>query len=104
MRLKRGVNIEGVHWKMFSAMFIIAPILEALGQECVVTSGVEGHHSRTSRHYIGCALDFRNRDLSHADRLVVRDKMQAELGAEFVVINEGNHFHIQWNGTEIIEK
>ena len=101
MKIKQGVRLDGVHWKMFAAAIKIEAVLEKYGQECVITAGVDGKHMAKSRHYVGCALDFRNRDLQKADHNSVILDINAVLGYEYFTQMESNHIHCQWNGTVI---
>ena len=98
MRKKSGVILDGVHSKLFEAALLIEPILNKYNQECVITSGRESVHGRNSRHYIGCALDFRNRDMNPGDFVKVADKVRKVLGEEYFSQMESNHLHIQFNG------
>ncbi len=55
-----SVNFRGSHPALLWAMFKADKIVRArLGYEMVITSCNDGRHSNTSRHYIGCAWDFR---------------------------------------------
>lgn len=85
---------------MVLALMIVDPIIEKHGQECVLTSGVEGKHSKkTSKHYAGCGTDLRSRDMPDKNIKSCVDDMKEALGEEFYVAFEGNHFHISYNGS-----
>jgi len=101
MKIKPDVKLDGVHWKMFDAAIKIESILNKYGQECVITAGRDGQHMTKSRHYIGCAFDFRNRDLQKADHNSVILDINAALGSEYFTQMESNHIHCQWNGAEL---
>lgn len=99
MKIKAGVRIIGLKPEMIICMMIIEPIMEAYEQELVITSGTEGRHSAKSRHYLGYGLDIRCRDIPASQIPEAVIDMQESLGAEFFVLYEGNHIHIQFNGT-----
>ena len=98
MRKKSGVILDGVHSKLFDAALLIEPILNKYNQECVITSGRDSVHGRNSRHYIGMALDFRNRDMNRNDHAKAAEKVRKSLGDEYFSQMESNHLHVQWNG------
>ncbi|MEM6860567.1 MAG: hypothetical protein AAF627_07420 [Myxococcota bacterium] len=104
--IKGGVQLLGLRPELAIAANIIDGIFEEFGHKdpdtgahTVITSGVEGEHSRTSRHYVGLALDFRRRHLPKKDARLIASAMNARLGSEFVVLLKSTHFHIQFNGT-----
>lgn len=85
---------------MMLAMMVAHDIIKRYTPEGgVLTGGVEGKHSRKSRHYIGFAIDMRSRDVPEQSRKEVADKIGDALGAEWFVIFEKDHFHIQFNGS-----
>lgn len=100
MRHKKGVVLKGVCSEMFIAAIKIEAVLLQYNQECVITSGREGTHSRNSRHYIGCALDFRNRNLAPSVQNDVIAACREAIGAEYFIQMESNHIHCQFNGAE----
>lgn len=100
VRLKKGASIKGIQPEMLFALIVVSPIMFEYGQECVVTSGTDGKHSKNSKHYLGYAIDLRSwvlRDTS-TEAHCAKD-MQDALGAEFLVLVEGSHIHVQFNGT-----
>lgn len=100
MKIKSGVSLLGLHPEMTVALMIAEPIIESHGQECVITSCVEGKHSKNnSKHYCGYGLDFRTRDMNDANSQICANKIDDALGAEFYVAFEKNHIHISYNGS-----
>ncbi len=100
MKIKSGVSLLGLKPEMVIAFIIAAPILESYSQECVITSGVEGKHSKkTSKHYVGYGLDLRTRDMNGADSELCAADIRDALGDEFYVAFEKNHIHISYNGS-----
>ena len=67
-----------------------------LGEDCVITSGMDGDHDPDSRHYKAEALDFRGRHLSDVERGVAIESMQEILGTGYRVLasNDGA-IHVQ---------
>ena len=68
-----------------------------------ITSAAEPNapHRPDSKHWFGCAFDFRIRDLP--DRKTAETwtrRLQRRLGDEYLVLLEANHIHTQWNGLE----
>lgn len=100
MKIKAGVSILGFQPEMVVALMMAKNILEEYGQECVITSGVEGEHSKkTSKHYVGFGLDLRTRDMSNDDAEKCAFDIREALGDEFYVAFEKNHIHISYNGS-----
>lgn len=67
------------------------------GYACVITSVLDGDHAKNSLHYAGAAADLRTRDISsQAERRALRGEIAAALGADFDVVLESTHLHIEW--------
>lgn len=93
--LKPGVRVLGVRPEMVLAFGIMRPIFERHGQPFVITSIVEGTHSRASLHYTGCAGDLRRpADATVAAQIVTECK--SALGEDFDVILEIDHLHCEF--------
>lgn len=100
MKIKGDVSLLGFHPEMLVALMIADKIIETYGAPTVITSGVEGTHSKkTSKHYVGYGLDLRSRDVPEDKRHECADKIGAALGPEFYCAFEVNHFHISYNGS-----
>jgi len=101
MRIKSGVSLLGLKPEMIVVLIIVEPIIQSYGQECVITSGVEGKHSKkTSKHYVGYGLDLRSRDFYDDEQAEdCAHTIREALGDEFYVAFEKNHFHISYNGS-----
>ena len=96
MKIKPGVRIFGIRPELVLAFHIADKIFEKYGIELVITSVIDGKHSKGSLHYIGAAGDMRTRDASEAvSRSITRDLKEA-LGDDFDVIFEGNHIHMEF--------
>jgi len=81
------------------------PLIDRLcaeyGIEFVITEGVGGRHSAKSKHYLGKAIDIRSREfeggsLGEVCRSFV-ERLQAELGNDYFVLQEKDHCHLQFN-------
>ena len=96
MKIKPGVRLTGMQPQMVLAAVIAESVFVKYGVECVLTSGVEGKHSGTCRHYLGFAIDTRSRDFNPADIPKVLAALKEALTDEFYVAFETNHFHISF--------
>ena len=96
MRLKNGVRIAGVRPEMVLALSIVESILGDHGVDCVVTSLVDGQHSRGSLHYVGCACDIRSRDMPQTHYDEIFEELKKALGEDFDLVDEGDHWHCEF--------
>ena len=96
MKLKPGVNITGIRPEMLIALFVAGDVYKEIGEELVVTAGLEGKHSATSLHYTGCAVDIRTNYFSKEEIKVVQRELKERLGVDFDVIIETTHIHIEF--------
>lgn len=98
VKLKEGVTLLGLAPQMVIAVMAADALYERYGVDCVITSGNDGKHSVKSKHYAGCALDFRTRDLQdpifHGKEIA--DELRAALGQDYDVILETDHIHVEW--------
>jgi hypothetical protein len=93
--LKPGVRILGIKPETVLALIIAESVYRDHQQECVITSLVEGEHSRGSIHYQGFAFDLRTNTLGK-DVPVVHSELKNRLGADFDVIIEVDHIHCEY--------
>ncbi len=95
VRLKQGVKIVGLQAEMAVALQVIDGVYERIGvSETVITSGLDGRHSATSRHYLGYALDIRTRNVPMAQREELTKQVKKALGQDFFVLLERDHLHV----------
>jgi hypothetical protein len=94
MSLKAGVRIQGVSTELTFAMWIVAEVFRDNNIPLVVTSCVEGTHTRGSEHYQGNAIDLRTRDMPADKVKYVRDVLAQRLGADFQILVEKDHLHV----------
>lgn len=100
MQIKKGVNIDGVHIAMHRAMgFVCAVIpLIAPNKTAVITSGKDGQHRQDSKHYSGCAIDIRTRDLSDVQARHVVSIMRRILDPQgYDTVLEDDHIHCEYD-------
>lgn len=94
MKLKDGVNLEGVQWQMFKAAVIAEAVFAKYGSELIITSANDGKHMDGSLHYKGCALDLRTWHIAGREGEVIRE-LQRALGDDFDIVLESDHIHLE---------
>ena len=95
-KFKAGVKISGIKPEMLFAHCMIKSVFSNYGYDSIITSALDGTHSRGSLHYVGFALDYRIRHLeSGAAEMIVNDIKQA-LTDEFDVVLEPTHIHVEF--------
>jgi hypothetical protein len=103
IRLKEGVNLDGVHPMIFYAIFKAGQIWERHREDLVLTSVNDGVHPggvRPSFHPRGLAFDGRTHNLEAP--MIACEELAAALGPDFDVLLEsqgtGNeHVHCQYD-------
>jgi hypothetical protein len=96
MKLKDGVKLEGVHWRMFHAAIVAEEVFENHGSELVITSAKDGKHKDGSLHYQGKALDLRTWNIAGREGSVIRE-LQRALGNDFDIVLEKDHIHLEYD-------
>jgi hypothetical protein len=96
LSLKTGVNVTGLRPEILLAAIVAERVCESMNVECVITSALDGKHSATSLHYAGAAIDLRVRDFLAGDARKIVDLIQGKLGADFQVMLEKDHAHIEF--------
>lgn len=96
MNFKTGVTCFGVRPETVLGMNIADSVYRKHGLEMTITSITEGKHSRGSLHYSGGAFDTRTRNIPPHLMDVIHEDLKSALGKEFDVVNEINHFHIEF--------
>ena len=95
LAFKRGVNPQYLAPIMWVAIDGAREVFDRLGVGLVITSGVDGRHSRNSRHSYGLAIDVRRRHL--VDVLSIVGELRTALGSAFQVVLEDTHIHIEYD-------
>ncbi len=100
MNIKKGVSLQGLKPEILIALMIAEQIWVDSKRELVITAGTDGKHSKTSRHYIGMAVDLRTRYFTAAVKKSVVKALKRSLGIEYIVVAHKTHIHIQYNGNQ----
>lgn len=96
-RIKPGVQLARLTPQMALGAAIVAEAYIGIGCDCVITSCSDGRHRLGSLHDLGCALDFRTRDLTDGIRDSLVTEIREALGTEFDVVLEADHLHVEWD-------
>lgn len=96
LTFKSDVKVAGMRPELLLALFVAERVYATHNYNLTVTSVCDGKHSRTSLHYCGCAADLRIRDIDPSNHKLIVDEMQAALGADFDVILESDHIHVEF--------
>jgi hypothetical protein len=107
IRLKEGVNLDGVHPMIFYAIFKAGQIWERHREDLVLTSVNDGVHPggvRPSFHPRGLAFDGRTHNLEAP--MIACEELAAALGPDFDVLLESRgspneHVHVQYDVSEM---
>lgn len=98
MKIKQGASIQGLDIRMRPVLIAADQIWRELGQELVVTSGLDGTHSAGSLHYYGLALGFRTFYFTNEEKRTAVFKLKEwfnECSDDFDVILEKTHIHVE---------
>ena len=96
LKLKPGVAVGHIAPEVVLALGPATDIYDEHGLDLVVTSVCDGAHSMTSLHYIGHAVDLRTRGIPAASVTAIVQKLGDALGAEYDVVLEPDHIHLEW--------
>ena len=107
MILKAGVRLKDLQPQMVLAAMVVDEIYG--DTECVITSANDGKHGggeKPSKHFQGCALDFRTHNYSN-NKGELRDRIKAALGQDFDVVLEAEgtpneHLHVEYDPKETV--
>jgi hypothetical protein len=94
MLLKPGVRVYGIRPEMVLALVAADRVWQRHGSELVVTSAMDGTHSRGSLHYAGCAADLRTWHLDDIE--AAAQELREALGEDFDVVVEASHVHLEF--------
>lgn len=96
IQLKYGVDLLGLKPEAVIAVICAASVLREHGYATVVTSVSDGTHGRASLHYAGLAIDLRTSHIPEDDRGTMSSLIADALGAQFDVVLEETHIHIEF--------
>lgn len=94
MLIKAGVEICWLRSEIRKKLTEIEGIYNDEGNELIITSTFEGHHSAGSLHYADLAIDFR---LPNKNRERVVRKIRKYLRPDYDVIMEVDHLHVEYD-------
>jgi hypothetical protein len=99
----KSVNLEGLHTAFEKVAPIIRTAYAMYGAEAVITSAVDGVHSKQTAHDKGLAIDLRTRNLPDTvDRYEFAVRMgfaiEHQLGEEWYIVLEHTppHIHLEY--------
>lgn len=96
MRYLPNVILDGVTPDIMKAITAADFIMRRItGAHVVVTSGIDGVHMKNSKHYIGEAVDVRNRNLSGEQNDEFIKELKIALGKDYDIVLERDHIHIE---------
>lgn len=98
IRFKEGVRIHILSPYLQEIMWAAAKVWAQIGREATVTSGNDGKHMKTSKHYSDKGLDLRINDVNKDlwPKLVAGLKAMLE-GKGYQVILEKDHIHVEYD-------
>lgn len=98
MKLKEGVRFVSTQVALSIAITAAAFLWYKEGFQFTITSGVEGTHGRSSKHYIEAAFDIRIRDLPDMDtaRRLAKE-LAKNIGEMYDVVLERDHIHVEYD-------
>ena len=109
MRVKPGVNLNGVHFMCFYAAVVYSWLRETNGYgEGTITGGKEGADKvgparvRNTLHPLGRAVDLRTNDLPADVPPQLAAALGQALGTAFHVVLEPDHIHVEFNEPTIV--
>ncbi len=102
--IKKGVSLIGLQPVMGIVIAEGRAVYAAHGYAFVITSGLEGTHSRGSLHFVGLAVDFRVNstqpdwpggvwNIPLKERQQIRNEIRAAVGAQWDIVLKPNHIH-----------
>lgn len=98
MKFKSGVDVSGMHDMMRYAFNALTAIHVEFGYESTITSGRDSKHGFKSKHYAGCAIDVRIRDLpTQLPHTKFAADIKTRLPFGFDVVTEQTHIHIEYD-------
>lgn len=97
LKIKESVKLLGVRPEILIALMVSERACAKYNVDCVLTSAVDGKHSRGSLHYKGIAIDIRTRDLVERDKQGLAQLIAESLGPSYDVVLEPTHIHIEYD-------
>ncbi len=95
--LKPGVRVAGLRPEILLAVVVAERVCAEMGVDCVITACVDGVHQAGSLHYCGLAVDLRSRDFHPGDVDKAIGRIKQCLGADYDVVLENDHIHLEFD-------
>ena len=95
--IKPGVDVGGLRSEMVLVLLAAFSIWQAEGEHLIITSCLEGKHSKGSRHYVGLAIDLRSRYFTAEQKAHVVASLKEALGEQYDVVAELTHIHVEFD-------
>lgn len=99
LQIKSGpgaARVHGLTSPMALAAVIATFTMDRHGYPAMITAGLDGKHMVGSLHYVGCAIDMRISHIPYGEREAIRLELAADLGDDYDVVLEGDHWHIEF--------
>lgn len=100
MKIKQGVTISGIQPEILMAACIIDTLYSqeyGRPEGVTITSITDGKHKTGSKHYIGQAIDCRTHYFDKQTKHELKRDIANALGAEFDVVLEKTHIHVEFD-------
>jgi hypothetical protein len=97
MRLKTTVSTLGAKPEIVIAMMIACEVYREFGLDMVGTSLTDGKHGAHSHHLKGMAVDLGVTGMTAQQRQDCAAEITARLSAQYQVIDEGDHIHLEFD-------
>ena len=95
--IKPGVQLLGLSPQILLAIIVARQVYADRNIDTTtITSVTDSQHSPTSLHHVGHAVDLRTRNIPMPLRPAVAADLKRCLGAEYDVVLEDTHIHIEW--------
>ena len=95
---KAGVNSQGLSYEVTSKFDQIDRIhRKYIKRDAIITSCLDGKHSKNSLHYNGNAIDLRTVDMGIGKALEIVNALKAELGSHYDIVLESDHIHLEYD-------
>ena len=99
---KDGAVITTMPPVVLDGIITIAMIFARNGYPFVITEKDGGKHMVGSLHYKGFAIDFRSWVVPHDKRPALLAQLKRELGSDWDVIEEHDHFHAEYQPKKVM--
>ena len=98
LKIKKGVVLVMIGGSPICFIIEVGlKVFDSASYDMIVTGALDGKHCANSYHYKLAALDLRNRHIPVDERPGICEEMQTQLGKDYQVIDEGDHFHIEYD-------